>query len=116
MNTQTPAATLRDRTIETVYETENVNEDGRAVLVIRASHYKPRRGFMLSVRRQRRDAIAVREAFSFGEPDPIPSEIDTVARYSENALRAAHAGYIERHNLTDPRVLADLLTWAEGAK
>ena len=112
----TPTTTLRDRMIETVYETENVNSDGRAVLVIRASHYKPRRGFRLSVHRQRRDTIAVREVFSYGEGAPIPSEIDTVARYSEKALRAAHAGYIERHNLTDPRVLADLLTWAEGAK
>lgn len=104
-----------DRTLETTHDTGHDTKDGRALLVIRTSHNPNRKAFISRVKRITKTDFGYQEKFSFQEAEPVPAKPTPVARYSEKALKEAHAAYIAEHNLDDPATLDALIEWAKGA-
>lgn len=108
--------TLEDRTLEVVYVTDSITDEGQAYLVISAYHYAPAKAFIASVRRERQAQGISRIRISALDRPPVHRAHTPVARYSEKALREAHAAFIAKNNLADPEVLASLLQWASVAR
>lgn len=121
MTTSTIVKVVREdtvqRVIETIYSIEDTRfedkHDGSTVaqLVVTTSHYKERRGFLTSVRRQLAASRFTRTAIDFGKSDPIQARITPVARYSAKALQERHAAFeadVEPY-------LTECIEWARGA-